>query len=103
MAAAYPGCGVSWNLLAGIGRIESMHANNGATDYTQLQELQLLAAPYVQAPDVARRVWADLAQLRSSLPAGYRFEMGGSIEESTSRAVPPAKPSSPSTYQGSIA
>ena len=32
MATAYPGCGVSWNLLAGIGRIESMHANGGATD-----------------------------------------------------------------------
>ncbi|MHC9294151.1 lytic transglycosylase domain-containing protein [Mycobacterium sp. LTG2003] len=32
MSAAYPGCGVSWNLLAGIGRIESMHANGGATD-----------------------------------------------------------------------
>ena len=32
MAAAYPGCGASWNLLAGIGRIESMHANGGATD-----------------------------------------------------------------------
>lgn len=32
MAATAPGCGVSWNLLAGIGRIESMHANGGATD-----------------------------------------------------------------------
>ena len=32
MASAYPGCGVSWNLLAGIGRIESVHANGGATD-----------------------------------------------------------------------
>jgi hypothetical protein len=32
MAAAYPGCGLSWNLLAGIGRIESAHANGGATD-----------------------------------------------------------------------
>jgi hypothetical protein len=32
MAAAAPGCGVSWNLLAGIGRIESSHANGGATD-----------------------------------------------------------------------
>lgn len=32
MAAAYPGCGVSWNLLAGIGRVESMHAYGGATD-----------------------------------------------------------------------
>jgi membrane-bound lytic murein transglycosylase B len=32
MAAASPGCGISWNLLAGIGRIESGHANGGATD-----------------------------------------------------------------------
>lgn len=32
MAKAAPGCGVSWNLLAGIGRIESGHANNGSTD-----------------------------------------------------------------------
>jgi hypothetical protein len=32
MAAAAPGCGLSWNLLAGIGRIESLHANGGATD-----------------------------------------------------------------------
>ena len=32
MSRAYPGCGISWNLLAGIGRIESGHANGGATD-----------------------------------------------------------------------
>ncbi|BBZ77178.1 lytic transglycosylase [Mycolicibacterium anyangense] len=32
MAKAAPGCGISWNLLAGIGRIESGHANGGATD-----------------------------------------------------------------------
>ena len=32
MAASYPACGIGWNLLAGIGRIESMHANGGATD-----------------------------------------------------------------------
>ncbi len=32
MALTSPGCGVSWNLLAGIGRIESSHANGGATD-----------------------------------------------------------------------
>lgn len=32
MAADEPTCGVSWNLLAGIGRIESLHANGGATD-----------------------------------------------------------------------
>ena len=32
MAVSAPACGISWNLLAGIGRIESMHANGGATD-----------------------------------------------------------------------
>jgi len=32
MAVSNPGCGISWNLLAGIGRIESGHANGGATD-----------------------------------------------------------------------
>jgi membrane-bound lytic murein transglycosylase B len=32
MAVSNPDCGVSWNLLAGIGRIESGHANGGATD-----------------------------------------------------------------------
>jgi membrane-bound lytic murein transglycosylase B len=32
VAASDPGCGVGWNLLAGVGRIESMHANGGATD-----------------------------------------------------------------------
>ena len=32
MATSDPGCGISWNLLAGIGRIESGHANGGMTD-----------------------------------------------------------------------
>ena len=32
MATSNPDCGISWNLLAGIGRIESGHANGGATD-----------------------------------------------------------------------
>ncbi|MDT5146610.1 MAG: hypothetical protein QOC58_1255 [Mycobacterium sp.] len=32
MSVAAPGCGISWNLLAGIGRIESGHAGGGAVD-----------------------------------------------------------------------
>ena len=32
MAVEAPGCGISWNLLAGIGRIESGHAGGGAVD-----------------------------------------------------------------------
>ncbi|WP_322517149.1 efflux RND transporter permease subunit [Rhodopseudomonas palustris] len=35
-----------------------------------------------QAPDVSAAVWFGLADLRSRLPAGYRIEMGGAIEES---------------------
>jgi membrane-bound lytic murein transglycosylase B len=31
-ASSDPDCGISWNLLAGIGRIESGHANGGATN-----------------------------------------------------------------------
>ncbi|TSE01902.1 lytic transglycosylase [Skermania sp. ID1734] len=32
MAQSDPGCGLSWSLLAGIGRIESGHAGDGRTD-----------------------------------------------------------------------
>ncbi|MDH6675963.1 membrane-bound lytic murein transglycosylase B [Rhodococcus sp. LBL1] len=32
MASAQPGCGLPWNLLAGIGKIESNHAGGGQTD-----------------------------------------------------------------------
>ncbi|MBY6241380.1 efflux RND transporter permease subunit [Methylosinus sp. Sm6] len=37
----------------------------------------------VQAPDVTSRIWPRLADLRASLPDGYRIEMGGAIEESS--------------------
>jgi membrane-bound lytic murein transglycosylase B len=29
LAQELPGCGISWQLIAGIGRVESTHANNG--------------------------------------------------------------------------
>ncbi|ONM50679.1 lytic transglycosylase [Nocardia donostiensis] len=32
LESSMPGCGLTWNLLAGIGRIESGHAGNGRTD-----------------------------------------------------------------------
>ena len=37
----------------------------------------------VQAPDVTTEVWPKLADIRASLPAGYRIELGGAIEESS--------------------
>lgn len=36
----------------------------------------------VQAPDVTGEVWKALEPLRNALPAGYRLEIGGAIEES---------------------
>jgi multidrug efflux pump subunit AcrB len=36
-----------------------------------------------QPPDVSSAIWAKLAPLRNSLPANYRIEMAGSIEEAT--------------------
>lgn len=32
LQSSLPGCGLQWNLLAGIGRVESAHATNGRTD-----------------------------------------------------------------------
>ncbi|MBL1076129.1 lytic murein transglycosylase [Nocardia sp. 2] len=32
LESSTPGCGLTWNLLAGIGRIESAHASSGRTD-----------------------------------------------------------------------
>ncbi|QLY34303.1 lytic murein transglycosylase [Nocardia huaxiensis] len=32
LESSTPGCGITWNLLAGIGRIESAHASSGRTD-----------------------------------------------------------------------
>ncbi|MFI6868631.1 lytic murein transglycosylase [Nocardia sp. NPDC050406] len=32
LESSMPGCGLPWNLLAGIGRIESLHASSGRTD-----------------------------------------------------------------------
>lgn len=32
LAQQQPGCGISWTLIAGIGRVESTHANNGKVD-----------------------------------------------------------------------
>jgi multidrug efflux pump subunit AcrB len=36
----------------------------------------------VQAPDVTNEVWKALQPIRDAMPAGYRLEIGGAIEES---------------------
>ena len=35
----------------------------------------------VQPPDVTNQIWPELARIRAALPAGYRIEIGGAIEE----------------------
>jgi multidrug efflux pump subunit AcrB len=35
-----------------------------------------------ESPDVAAKVWEDLAELRSNLPPGYRLEQAGTVENS---------------------
>ncbi len=37
----------------------------------------------VQPPDVTNAIWPKLADIRDKLPAGYRIEIGGAIEESS--------------------
>ena len=48
----------------------------------------------LQPPDVSTAVWNDLQPIIATLPAGYRIEMAGSIEESgkASKAIAPLLP-----------
>lgn len=48
----------------------------------------------LQPPDVSAAVWQDLQPIIKTLPAGYRIEMAGSIEESgkASKAILPLLP-----------
>jgi multidrug efflux pump subunit AcrB len=48
----------------------------------------------LQPPDVSNAVWKDLQPIVATLPAGYRIEQGGSIEESgkANRAIAPLFP-----------
>jgi len=48
----------------------------------------------LQPPDVSTAVWKDLQPIIAKLPAGYRIEQGGSIEESgkANRALAPLFP-----------
>jgi multidrug efflux pump subunit AcrB len=70
--------------LAQVARIEHQHED--AILWRRNRDLTITVRADirqgVQAPDVSRQIWANLEQLRSALPTGYRLEMGGAIEES---------------------
>jgi hypothetical protein len=72
MAKAAPGCGVSWNLLAGIGRIESLHANGGATD-TQGTAVRPIYGPALDGTLPGNEV---IVQSRTSDRVTYARAMG---------------------------
>jgi len=72
MASAAPGCGVSWNLLAGIGRIESLHANGGATD-TRGTAVRPIYGPTLDGTLLGNEV---IVQSRSANRVMYARAMG---------------------------
>ncbi|MBB4854965.1 membrane-bound lytic murein transglycosylase B [Mycobacteroides chelonae] len=75
MAKAAPGCGVSWNLLAGIGRIESGHANNGATD-VKGRVVRPIYGPSLDGSLPGNEVIVDHEQSRSQGSRVYVRAMG---------------------------
>jgi len=72
MASAAPGCGMSWNLLAGIGRIESLHANGGATD-TRGTAVRPIYGPTLDGTLLGNEV---IVQSRSANRVMYARAMG---------------------------
>ncbi len=58
LTATQPGCGISWTVIAGIGRVESTHANNGkADDLGQL--LEPILGPRLDGSLAGNNVIAD--------------------------------------------
>ncbi|OZF49589.1 murein transglycosylase [Rhodococcus sp. 14-2470-1b] len=58
LAETQPGCGISWTIIAGIGRVESTHANNGkADDLGQL--LEPILGPRLDGSLAGNNVIAD--------------------------------------------
>nr|WP_296778019.1 murein transglycosylase [Rhodococcus sp. (in: high G+C Gram-positive bacteria)] len=58
LAVAQPQCGISWTIIAGIGRVESTHANNGKAD--ELGELlEPILGPRLDGSLAGNNVIAD--------------------------------------------
>ena len=63
-------------------RRSSSRASNGGRDRLPSITVRGVVPDNVQSPDVANAVFAKLKPLRDSLPAGYRIELQGAVEES---------------------
>jgi membrane-bound lytic murein transglycosylase B len=53
LATTQPGCGITWPLLAGIGKVESAHASGGRVDATGLTRGQILGPVLDGGPGMA--------------------------------------------------
>lgn len=70
--------------LSQIGRVE-IHMEDPILrriDRTPTITVRGDIAEDLQPPDVSKAIWEELQPIIAELPAGYRIEMGGSIEES---------------------
>jgi multidrug efflux pump len=77
--------GGRWVPLAQVARLEPVLEDSVIWRRDRLPTIQVradLANDKVTGPTVSLQVEAQLAELRARLPAGYRVEVGGTIEES---------------------
>jgi len=58
LATTTPGCGIEWTLIAGIGRVESTHANDGKADQLG-QLLEPILGPRLDGTLAGNNVIAD--------------------------------------------
>lgn len=69
--------------LSQVGEIEVRYEDPVIKRYNRERFLAVNAdVAGAQPPDVTNQIWADMAELRASLPEGYRIDIGGSVEQS---------------------
>jgi multidrug efflux pump len=70
--------------LAQVGRIEYTHEEPILWRRNRDMSITVRADVIdgVQPPDVTAAIWPNLQTIRDELPAGYRLEIGGAVEES---------------------
>jgi multidrug efflux pump subunit AcrB len=66
-----------------LGRIETVYEETVIKRYNREPFLAVNAdVRAAQPPDVTEAIWRELAQIRATLPEGYRIDIGGTVEQS---------------------
>ena len=76
------GASVPLRQVANVKRRSWSRASSGGRDRLPSITVRGVVPDNVQSPDVANAVFAKLKPLRDALPAGYRIELQGAVEES---------------------